>query len=776
MPEQAGQIQYIVEADTSSLLTGEKTADKFVKSVSGGMRKAESNVVSFNSKLSKTPVQMTKTASAVKSSTSNMDQFGRKAGMAGIQVQQLVGQIQGGQNVFNALSAQSADLGFVLGFPLLGAVTGIAAAFAGPLISAFTGVESESSKLTSDMETLNNVIKTNEQGVNALSSEYANLAKVSASLAKAQLAIAVIEANEALKNSQKLVMDTAESMQTWTSSVDDATDALGYLERKGLSGYELLREIESLKFAGPTSSFYDLNKVLDETESKFGASKLQAIELLSAIKAVKINPSKDAFDRLATITATLAKQSGYTNKEFNEFAKTVAQAAREGVAGANAIKALDDVMSGTLTTTSSATDRFADLKNELEFEKTTVGKTAEQVAILNAQHRLGADATKAQKDAIALLVSELYSMQDAINRRGTGPSPIFDFTRGMPSKSEIASKLKSYETLIKTSEENAAKIRDEKRGDIELLYAKGKITEQEYYNARRAIATEYYNSLNNKEAENAMKYEEYQAKKRELDAQYSRQYLESHSTMSKVALDATNALASGATSAITGMLSGTESVEDAMRGLAQTIINSVLQSLIQTAVQYTVLPALAQAFGIAQAEASTVAATASVAASQTTAASTSAAAAEVAAASAPAAAATATWSFGSAALIGAAALGSIFLLSKTLSGNRRYGGSVSSGNMYQVNESGIPEVYSYGNSDYLMASSNAKVTPLDKFGGDSGVNISINNYASDSVSVSAQKTETGYDIDIVTKQVAANLSSQINKRQGSFYQSVKGAR
>lgn len=67
--------------------------------------------------------------------------MGRQAGQAGIQVQQLVGQVQAGTNPMVALSQQAADLGIVLGLPLLGAVTGIAAAFAGPLISALMGAQ-----------------------------------------------------------------------------------------------------------------------------------------------------------------------------------------------------------------------------------------------------------------------------------------------------------------------------------------------------------------------------------------------------------------------------------------------------------------------------------------------------------------------------------------------------------------------------------------------------------------------------------------------------------
>jgi uncharacterized small protein (DUF1192 family) len=96
----------------------------------------------------------TQTKKAVMGTTVAMDGFGRKAGMAGIQIQQLVGQVQGGTSAFVALSQQAADLGFVLGFPLLGAVVGIASAFAGPLIAAIMGVKEETESLTKEVDEL----------------------------------------------------------------------------------------------------------------------------------------------------------------------------------------------------------------------------------------------------------------------------------------------------------------------------------------------------------------------------------------------------------------------------------------------------------------------------------------------------------------------------------------------------------------------------------------------------------------------------------------------
>lgn len=80
--------------------------------------------------------------------------FGRKAGMAGVQVEQLANQIAMGQNPMRALGVQAADLGFVLGAPLLGAVVGIGAALASVLIPMLNRTSTGTEELVDQMDEL----------------------------------------------------------------------------------------------------------------------------------------------------------------------------------------------------------------------------------------------------------------------------------------------------------------------------------------------------------------------------------------------------------------------------------------------------------------------------------------------------------------------------------------------------------------------------------------------------------------------------------------------
>jgi len=97
-----------------------------------------------------------------------MGMMGRKAGQAGIQIQQLVGQVQGGVNPMVALSQQAADLGFVLGVPLVGAVAGITASLAGPFISALIGSSESIEDLTDRIRDLNDETRTMTDAQKAL--------------------------------------------------------------------------------------------------------------------------------------------------------------------------------------------------------------------------------------------------------------------------------------------------------------------------------------------------------------------------------------------------------------------------------------------------------------------------------------------------------------------------------------------------------------------------------------------------------------------------------
>ena len=113
--------------------------------ISGNVKKLKSAINDATGQLKGLANQGSKTSEKV---SSNFKAAGRSAGQAGIQIQQFVGQLHAGQNPLIAFSQQSADLGFVLGVPLAGAITSIAASLAGFLVPSLIKSTTAAKELT----------------------------------------------------------------------------------------------------------------------------------------------------------------------------------------------------------------------------------------------------------------------------------------------------------------------------------------------------------------------------------------------------------------------------------------------------------------------------------------------------------------------------------------------------------------------------------------------------------------------------------------------------
>ena len=118
------------------------------------LRAESSQIRSATNDLKNLQRQGQNTDRAVQQTNARLGGLGRNAGQAGIQIQQLVGQIQGGTSPFVALSQQAADLGFVLGVPLAGAIISIGAVIAGSLIPNLLDSTDNTEELTEALRKL----------------------------------------------------------------------------------------------------------------------------------------------------------------------------------------------------------------------------------------------------------------------------------------------------------------------------------------------------------------------------------------------------------------------------------------------------------------------------------------------------------------------------------------------------------------------------------------------------------------------------------------------
>lgn len=222
-----------------------------------------------------------------------------------------------------------------------------------------------------------------------------------------------------------------------------------------------------------------------------------------------------------------------------------------------------------------------------------------------------------------------------------------------------------------------------------------------------------------------------------------------------------DAMAQGATNAISGILSGTMNMQEALSNIANTVLNAVIGSFAQAGAEYvkqevikrvaTQATTAAQTSGIATVGAVQAGTTATIAGTTTAAAATTGSA--VATSMAPAAGLSSIASFGGAAVIGGAALLGTMLLAKSFGGGRRYGGGVNADSMYQVNESGRPEIFnSTDGKQYMMPNTKGEVVSnanATKGQGGGSVIINVNNYGNDQVSVQESQMDDARVIDII---------------------------
>lgn len=169
---------------------------------------------------------------------------------------------------------------------------------------------------------------------------------------------------------------------------------------------------------------------------------------------------------------------------------------------------------------------------------------------------------------------------------------------------------------------------------------------------------------------------------------------------------AVDSLQGGATNAITGLINGTQSLQESFANIGTTILNSVVGGFVQMGVEWVKSQLMGQA------------------AAATSLASTMAQATAAASAWAPAAMSASIATYGSAAAIGQAAFAESMVAAKglALAGGRRYGGTVSAGNAYRINEDGRSEIFqTAGGQQAFIPNQSGKIIPANKVGGSGGV-------------------------------------------------------
>ncbi|MGK8414887.1 tape measure protein [Proteus mirabilis] len=180
--------------------------------------------------------------------------------------------------------------------------------------------------------------------------------------------------------------------------------------------------------------------------------------------------------------------------------------------------------------------------------------------------------------------------------------------------------------------------------------------------------------------------------------------------------DGLDALGQRSTNVLTGLLTGTQSLNDAFRNVALTIVDQAVGALVQMGMQ--------QVKNMVTESAMRKASNAQAIAEATT------TGAAITNAMAPAAATTSIATMGSAATWGMAAMATAIPAMIALAGARKNGGPVNAGSMYRVGEGGKPEIFKASNgSQYMIPGDNGRVISNRQMGKDgNGVSMGDMNF------------------------------------------------
>lgn len=124
------------------------------------------------------------------------------------------------------------------------------------------------------------------------------------------------------------------------------------------------------------------------------------------------------------------------------------------------------------------------------------------------------------------------------------------------------------------------------------------------------------------------------------------------------------------------------------------------------------------------------------------------------------------------------------LFSGLFGGGRAGGGSVSPGKMYEVNETGLPELLNVGNRQFLMMSNRAGHVATVSSSGDSGpaggggggVNVTVINNAGAEISTQTKQGAGGMDIEVIVDQMVSKKLSQFGSKSNKAVRQSFGAK
>ncbi|EBL5803252.1 tape measure protein [Salmonella enterica subsp. enterica serovar Montevideo] len=367
--------------------------------------------------------------------------------------------------------------------------------------------------------------------------------------------------------------------------------------------------------------------------------------------------------------------------------------------------------------------KLANLKQQTDLAADSTKELSREQAVLAAQQSLGKGATQEQIALAGKYRGEIWDTANALKAQAAAEKLLPEAKENASYKQDVED-LKTALAAKKISQEqfNETSLRIEQQHQANLA----KIRAQQAVTPQQSAIGEIdpVQQLANQHAQELALIQQFETQKGQItqrglelmnaaNTQYEQariaaqwEIYRNQSTTNQLMADAVDSLQGGATNAITGLINGTQSLQESLANIGTTILNSVVGGFVQMGVEWVKSQLMGQA------------------AAATSLASTMAQATAAASAWAPAAMSASIATYGSAAAIGQAAFAESMVAAKglALAGGRRYGGTVSAGNAYRINEDGRSEIFqTAGGQQAFIPNQSGKIIPADKAGGGGGV-------------------------------------------------------
>lgn len=772
MAENVGDIEYVIKADTAELLRADKQVVSVTNNMESGFKKADSSADKLNT-------TVTKTASAVSG--------GLKSGMqqAGYQIQDFIVQVQGGQSALVAFSQQGSQLAgaFGPGGAVVGAFIALGSVLAGTLSTALGSTKDEMEQLKTAAETLNKVVVINSQGVAALSNDYARLAATNATLA-AQLRDNAIQQYEiAARDAGKAITNIIDEQSSWWRSLNGGVASVkafgGAMDTMEISADNFNDAIKQATSLGPSfnSSTLTLVNTVAMLSSQFDISDDAAYGLGKRLNDLAKKPSPQSVSLLVDYMKSLKPTTQDGAEAISNLEKKILDAAAAMQQAYDNGESLRKTLDGLKTEAQQA--NFDGISKQLEAQRIALTKGKQAAIEYGIEQQ---DLTREQKDQLIALsrtnaqLAEEKEKRDKASKAGL---------KQAAATESVSLKLDQLRKRSELSGESTAELSRE-QAILTAQQSLGKAATKEQI----ALAGQY--AAKTWDAANALK--------KRSQAEQARRFTDQEIAANKTTPDAFTGDAQDPAANINlqeqrkldaleqyqqmGVLSA-QQYEDAKTAIQQQAANERIniartEAQRQVDVVNTMLNGISQGFDglatiISNSKGKNNAAYKALFAISKGFATAQAALNLQLAISNAMASGPFPWNMAAMAQV-AAAGGSLIssIASVGYSGGRRYGGTVSAGNAYRINEDGRSEIFqTAGGQQMFIPNQSGRVISADKAGGGGVQNVYFTINTTGGISDAEWAQIEAKAINISKKMALFQISDQANRPNGMIQPRTK---